>query len=435
MPHADLWNPQYMYWLQFLERAGAWTRAHLETYQLREIKRIVTHAYQNTAGYRALYDEAGVHPDDIRCAEDLRAFPIVTREMIRDNLKAFSILRPGNTYTTTSGSTGVPFGFYRDPEAFSKELASKAHQYHRIGWREGDRQISLRGAMIDTPDHTEFVAKFNELRLSVFHLTPKSLRTYYHKSIEYRPKWLRCYPSAGYIFARWLKDTRREFPQLKGVLCASESLYDFQKDLLAEVFGCRVFSHYGQWELTVLAGFCEHEDTYHVMPQYGYAELVDSNGQPVTEAGQTGEIIGTSFIMSATPFVRYKTEDRTILAGWECPSCGRPYQVWERMEGRLQELIIGKTGRRVSVTSIHFHDDTLDDVGQFQFHQTRKGQVTFRYVPRGPALCDEKQAKLLQCLQAKLDAGIEVELQAVDRIPPGARGKHHLLVQEIENAG
>jgi len=435
MPHADLLNSQYVAWRYFLESAEGWTRPQVEAYQLSAIRRIVAYAYQNTAGYRALYDDAGVHPDDIRCAEDLRAFPIVTREMIRDNLKAFSVSRPGNTYTTTAGSTGVPFGFYRNPDAFSKELASKAWQYRRVGWREGERQISLRGAIIDTPDHTEFVAKFNELRFSVLHLTPENLCTYYHKSIEYQPQWLRCYPSAGYIFARWLKDSGRSFPQLKGVLCASESLYDFQKDLLGEVFGCRVFSHYGQWELTVLAGFCEHEDTYHVLPQYGYAELVDPTGQPVAEPGQAGEIIGTSFIMNATPFVRYKTEDGAVLAGWECPACGRPYQVWERMVGRLQELMIGETGRRVSVTSINFHDDTLDDVNQFQFHQVRKGQVVFRYVPREPALCDEKQARLLQRLQTKLGADIEVELRAVDHIPPGGRGKHHLLVQEGEGAG
>ena len=170
-----------------------------------------------------------------------------------------------------------------------------------------------------------------------------------------------------------LKDTERSFPALKGILCSSEHLYDFQESF-SRVFGVRVFSHYRHYEMAGLAGFCEFEDTYHVLPQYGYVELLGEDGQPIAKPGQIGEIVTTSFIMHATPFVRYKTKDLAMLKGWACSSCGRPYQIWERIEGRLQELIITGSGRYVSTSMLNMHDEFYDHITQFQFHQKNKGK-------------------------------------------------------------
>jgi len=248
------------------------------------------------------------------------------------------VLMKGRTYVTTGGSTGIPTGMYRDPLAFPKELASKAHQYYRVGWKEGDRQIVFRGLKIDTDDHIIFVPEFNELRCSSYHLTPEWMEVYRKKAWQYKPEWIRCYPSSGYIFAKFLKETGRAFPNIKGMLCASENLYDFQKDLFKEVFKCRVFSHYGHYEQAVLAGFCEYEDTYHVLPQYGYAELLDKEGNTVTTPGKVGEIVATSFIMHATPFIRYETQDLAILKSFTCSSCGRPYQIREKMKDVCRSL-------------------------------------------------------------------------------------------------
>jgi phenylacetate-CoA ligase len=430
MVHADLQNKDYVAWRQFLSDSDRWTRDQIADYQLRELKRITRHAYENTAGYHALYQEAGVHPSDIHSLEDFRRLPYVDKEMLRDRLEEFSAPVEGRTHITTGGSTGIPCGMYRDPQCFSKELASKAHQYSRVGWQEGDRQFVLRGLPVGTPDHMTLVSEFNELRCSSYHLMPEWMERFVQRAWEYRPDWLRCYPSSGYIFACFLKERGREFPPLKGILCASENLYDFQKQLLSDVFHTRVFSHYGHYELAVLAGFCEHKDTYHVLPQYGFAELLDQAGQPVTQPGQMGEVVATSFLMQATPFIRYRTRDFAVLAGEESPSCGRPYQVWSRIEGRLQEFLVTGTGRHISMTAINFHDDIFDHIQQFQFHQRLKGFATFRFIPKktcAPAIVADMKRRLL----VKLGEDLVLEMNEVADIPVTGRGKHRFLIQEL----
>jgi phenylacetate-CoA ligase len=392
---------------------------------------MVRHSYGSTAGYRARIDQAGVDPTNISSLTEFQAIPSIGKESIRDNLDHFSVNLPQRSYITTGGSTGLPFGFYRDRDSFAKELASKAHQYRRIGWREGDRQIVFRGIPINSQDNMEFVPEFNELRCSSYYLMPECMENYRQAAWQYRPDWIRTYPSSGVLFADWLLASGREFPPVKGILCASENLYRYQMETMQKAFpGARVFSHYGHYELAVLAGYCEHTDNYHVLPQYGYAELLDVNGKQITERNQIGEIVASSFIMHATPFLRYRTQDYAVFRGFGCQQCGRPCQVWERIEGRLQEFIITGNGRMISMTAMNFHDDIFDRIRQFQFYQCEKGKITLRYIPKENCLGSDLlriQARLVQ----KLGSDVALKLERVKEISLTQRGKHRFLIQEL----
>ena len=428
--HADLINPHYCEWLQFLQESEFWTAAQIAEYQLEQLKKIVLHGYENCTAYRSIFDREGITPADIKSLDDTARVPFVTKEELRDSLEEFSCSWPDRTYVTTGGSTGIPFGFYRDDIAFGRELASKAHQYRRIGWKEGDRQLVLRGLPIQTSDHMMYAPEFEELRCSSYHLTPEDMERFYLRALEYHPKWLRCYPSSGYIFARFLDERGWKIPSIDGVLCASENLYEFQRGLLQKVFGEKVFSHYGHYELAVLAGYCEQVHAYHVLPQYGYAELLDRHGERVRTPGQIGEIVATSFLMYATPMIRYRTRDYAAFKSCSCPECGRPYEVWDRIEGRLQEFVVTGTGRLISMTAINMHDSTFDCVRQFQFHQSERGRVTLNYVRR-PECDDSSLAFLRSQVAEKLGSDMSLSLQPVDHIPLTARGKHRFLVQEL----
>lgn len=431
--HKDLQNYNYVAWAKFLQEADVWDEKIIREYELAEIKRIVRHAYEKTKGYRRLFDDAKINPADIKSIADFRHLPLLTKEMIRDGLEDFSCDYPNREYITTGGSTGIPTGMYRDPVSFAKELASKAHQYHRIGWREGDRQMVFRGLQIESENRMQFAPEFNELRCSTYEFIPEQMEVYRQKAFEYQPEWIRCYPSSGYVFASYLKDSGKPFPKIKGMLCSSENLYDFQSKLFKEVFGddARIFVHYGHYEMSALAGFCEKTDDYHVLPQYGFVEVLDKDGNLVTKEGEIGEVVATSFIMEATPFIRFKTEDLAVFKGWGCDKCGRPYQLWERIEGRLQELVQTETGRLISTSMLNMHDDSYDYLKQFQFHQKERGKVIFRYIPKDG--CSVEFIKSVESkIQTKLGNDIHLEMESVTEIPLTKRGKHRLLIQELD---
>jgi phenylacetate-CoA ligase len=433
MIHKDLQNPYYVEWIRFLKSTENWTKEEIEEYQLQQIRKIIRHAFENVPGYKKLYKSIGLELGDIDTLNfgDFRRFPFIEKEMIRDNLEEFTYSTDDMEYVTTGGSTGIPFGFYRSKKAFARELASKAYQYYRVDWKEGVRQMVFRGIPINTEDHIEFYPEFNELRCSSYYLIPEQMEIYRQKAFEFQPEFLKGYPSSLYLFAKYLKETKKDFPEVKGILCASENLYDYQKELFKEVFKARIFSHYGHYEMAVLAGYCEYEDTYHVLPQYGYAELINKEGDLVTQPGQMGEIVSTSFLMYNTPFIRYRTRDFAIFKGYGCSSCGRPYQIWERIEGRLQEFIVTKKNRYISMTAINMHDDIFDPIKRFQFYQKDKGVVIFKYVPKYK-LNSETVEDIKRRLLLKLGDDMDLVMQEVAEIPPTPRGKHRFLIQELK---
>jgi len=418
--HKDLDNPAYCKWLDFLRDASRWGPATIKEWQRSMLRQTLCRAAQ-LPGYHDLWQ--GILPSP----ETLPGLPWLTREMLRDRLDDFSLPVEGRYRVSTGGSSGIPISIYRDPESFARELASKAHQYHRVMWREGDRQIVLRGR---PQQGIDFVSAYNELRFSSFHLTDEQMEDYWHAALGYEPQWLRCYPSAGYLFAKFLVDRGRVLP-LSGVLCASEKLYPFQKRMMRRAFGenARIFSHYGSYELSALAGYCLYADTYHVLPFYGIVELLRPDGSHVTQRGEVGEIVATSFVARATPVVRYKTGDLAVWGGVGCEHCGLPYPIWLDVEGRRWEFVITKTGRKLSPAALNDHGDLYDNLRQFRYHQKERGKVDLLFVPRESGV---NVAALYQRVKVQLGDDVDLTVRAVESLPLTTRGKHGFLIQELD---
>ena len=68
--------------LEPIERAS---KDELQALQLERMKWTLKHAYDNVPHYRAAFDEAGVHPDDLKSLSDLSKFPFTDKKVLRDN--------------------------------------------------------------------------------------------------------------------------------------------------------------------------------------------------------------------------------------------------------------------------------------------------------------------------------------------------------------
>ncbi|MFH1629584.1 MAG: phenylacetate--CoA ligase family protein, partial [Pseudomonadota bacterium] len=69
------------YWNPVLETLS---HERLRALQFRKFKRIFRWAYDHSKFHRALYDEAGIAPDNIRSFDDIRHVPQVEKSMMRD---------------------------------------------------------------------------------------------------------------------------------------------------------------------------------------------------------------------------------------------------------------------------------------------------------------------------------------------------------------
>ena len=84
--------------------------------QLERLKWTLKHAYDNVPHYRQKFDEAGVHPDDLKQLSDISKFPFTTKQDLRDNypFKMFAVPREQVARVhASSGTTGKPKGVRR----------------------------------------------------------------------------------------------------------------------------------------------------------------------------------------------------------------------------------------------------------------------------------------------------------------------------------
>lgn len=256
--------------------------------------------------------------------------------------------------------------------------------YYREAFRQkgvdpAARKVYIRGKVDDAHGVYHAVGNLgNTLYLSSNNLDEENLKRYVELMRDFRPVLLYTLPSVAAILAEYME--RNQLPPLESIRYAflpSENLYEFQKRCIQRVFRCTIGAVYGQSEGVVLATRCTSGPYYHVFPQYGYTELLDEHGEPVTEEGGRGEIVGTSFANSVSPLIRYRTGDYAVYTRERCP-CGRHYPMWRDVQGREQSVAVAQNRGRVSVGPellCTLHEQAYGKIKQFQIRQEKIGQL------------------------------------------------------------
>lgn len=421
----------------FLQESQWWSRERLEEYQMQQLSNLLHHAYENVPYYQKVFNERGLRPRDIQNFDDLRKLPYLTKEIIQENLPelvARNYPESKLQYCTTGGSTGIPLGFYHEKGVSqAKEQAFMLSQWNRVGFKIGNKCAVLRGNVVRsiTKDNFWKYDPVNKnLILSSYHMTDETLPKYIARIREFKPNFIQAYPSAITIMARFMKENDIEpFQSVKAILCGSENLYQWQRELLEVIFQCRVYSWYGLAEQVALAGECEKTTYYHIFPEYGFAELILADGKSLSNKNEMGEIVATGFNNFICPLIRYRTMDLAVPANIKC-ECGRNYPLLKNVEGRLQELIVTRTGRLISMTAINMHSDVFDNIKQFQFYQDKRGKVFFNIV-RKPTYTDMDTEYIHTELYKKFGDDVDLIPRFVDFIPRTKSGKYTFLIQKL----
>ncbi|MGZ5037782.1 MAG: hypothetical protein ACXWGT_13505 [Usitatibacter sp.] len=339
----------------------------------------------------------------------------------------------------TGGSTRNPMQFYLQKHVTRpKESAFIQDFRDRIGVGPADMMLALRGRTVPTAAQPGGRIWMHEpikrqLILSSDHLEKRYMPAYAEALALHRPAYIEAFPSALFPLARWLAaNPLPEFTRhVKGVMLYSENVYGFQMEKFREVFGCPILSHYGHSERVLMAASMPDDERYFFWPQYGHFELLDAENRPITQPGKLGFVVGTSFDNKVMPFIRYRTGDLAVLSERGHPSLPG-YPACERIVGRLQEFIVCRDQRLVSITTIGVaHFPELAEVETIQYEQDRPGRLVLKVVA-DHALTAEQARRIGAAVAAKTQGGCDVEVVQVEAIARTPRGKARMLVQNLD---
>ncbi len=440
VPPAWLLGRRFRRYLRFVREAQWWPRDRMRSYQTAQLRRICTLAAKRSVFYRELFRQAGFRPETLSCPEDLAAVPIIDKETVRTNLRAMCTTPPTRPWVdriATAGTGGRPLAFYIDAGRSAIEFAYLLASWERIGWTLGTPLAVLRGEVVPPGRretmHYSYDPMLRRHIYSSFDLSERDLDAYLDHMNRLQRFYLHAYPSTAAALARHLRRTGRPAPLgLSGVILESENVYPAQRRMMEEVFGCTALCCYGQSEKVVLAVEYPGGAGYHVWPTYGYLELIDEDGQPITECGRRGQIVGTGFINTVVPFIRYRTGDEATYRAERCHLCGREHKILTDLCGHhFQEALITADGDEIPWAALNMHDDTFQQVRQFQFAQSAPGRAVLRVVP-AEGFTPGDVERIGRMLDLKLRDRIALTVQVVDAIPLSGRGKAIYVDQRVE---
>ncbi len=125
-----------------------WAPRHrLEAMQARRLQAILRHAHATVPLYRERLNAAGIVPTDVRSLADLAHLPVLARADLEsadlDHRLSSAVPRESLMATRTSGSSGRPLTFHRDPYDHHLRKALFVRAIHAAGFRLGQRMLLL----------------------------------------------------------------------------------------------------------------------------------------------------------------------------------------------------------------------------------------------------------------------------------------------------
>src|SRR6056297_945761 len=319
------------------------SRDEIHALQLDRLRWSLRHAYDNVPFYRAGFDAAGVHPDDLRDLSDLSRFPFTVKQDLRNNYPFGMFAVPRNQVArihASSGTTGRPTVVGYTAADISTWADVVARSMRASGTRPGDvvhvsygyglftgglgahygaeklgcTVVPVSGGM--TARQVQLIEDFGASTVMVTPSYALSILDEYHaQGRDPRTSSL----EVGIFGAEpWTNAMRLEIEQAFDMHAVD--IYG-----LSEVMGPGV------------ANECvETKDGLHIWEDHFFPEIINpETGEPVAD-GEQGELVFTSLTKEAFPIIRYRTRDLTRLL----PGTARSMRRMEKITGRSDDMII-----------------------------------------------------------------------------------------------
>lgn len=420
----------YMEALYHLHTKSKWKRK-----QKRELVKILRYGMLHSAYFKDMVGQVNI--DEYNVESVLKKFPTITKQTIVDNnwnIFSDEVPRDYSNWRETGGSTGVPLKFPALASSCYIEDVCQMMLYHEMGFLLGDEIVYFGGDRVSEKQLAahEYWLKKDWLLYGSYcycsrYLNEETLPYFVESLNQVRPKIMRGYTSSIKDFSRYCKNGGVKFQfQLKGVYLTSESSTLEDRNYIESILHCPVWGQYGHTECSVFAVSKPHDLIYYANPLYGYTEILDEDGNQVTE-GSVGEITVTGFNILGMPFIRYRTGDLAVYGG----ETEYGETILKELLGRSRDFLYDDNGNKIYALSLLFDVGNLkllDYVKAWQIEQNAEG-VVFARIIKDVSYTDIVEEGLVRVFKEK---NITINVEYVDDIPKTKRGKHKFIVQNYQ---
>ena len=326
-----------------LEPIESASRDELQALQLQRLKWSLRHAYDNVPHYKAAFDAAGVHPDDLRTLADLAKFPFTDKKTLRDNYPFALFAVPREQVVrihASSGTTGkaTVVGYTKnDIDTWANVVA---RSIRAAGGRAGDMvHISYGYGLFTGGLGAHYGAE--RLGCTVIPMSGGQTEKQVQLICDFKPDIIMVTPS-------YMLNIVEEFTR--------QGLDPAQSSIKVGIFGAEPWTGAMRTEIEIRAGLdaldiyglsevmgpgvasecIESKDGPVIWEDHFYPEVIDPVTGEVLPDGTEGELVFTSLTKEALPIIRYRTRDLTRLLA----PTARAMRRMGRINGRSDDMLI-----------------------------------------------------------------------------------------------
>ncbi|MBA4092946.1 MAG: phenylacetate--CoA ligase [Candidatus Accumulibacter sp.] len=361
--------------LEAIERAS---RDEIAALQLERLKWTLRHAYENVPHYKRKFDEAGVHPDDLKTLADIAKFPYTTKQDLRDNYPFGLFAVPRNRMArvhASSGTTGksTVVGYtLKDIDTWANLVA---RSIRAAGGRPGDTCHIAYGYGLFTGG---LGAHYGAERAGCMVVPMSGGQTEKQVQLiqDFQPDIIMVTPSYSLVIAEEFEKQGLDPAacSLKVGIFGAEPWGEGMRGEIERKLGIDAVDIYGLSEVMgpgVASECIESKDGPVIWEDHFYPEIINpETGLPVAD-GEEGELVFTSLTKEAMPVIRYRTRDLTRLL----PPTSRSMRRMGKITGRSDDMLII---RGVNVFPTQIEEQILRDkrlAGTYQIVVTRDGHL------------------------------------------------------------
>lgn len=321
-------------------------REALEALQLKRLQQVVSRVYNSVDFYKKSFQKAGVTPDDIKTLDDLKRFPFVTKQDLRDNypfglfaVPMSNVVRLHASSGTTGRSTVVGYT-KRDIDTWAELIArclvaanltknDIIHNAYGYGLFTGALGVHY-GA--------------EKLGASIIPMSGGNTKRQIMILQDFGPTAICCTPSYAMNLAEQGQAMGIDMRSLKlrvGIFGA-EPWSEEMRQTIEKAFDIKAMNIYGLSEIMgpgVAMECSEAREGMHIFEDHFLVETINPDTGEVLPPGESGELVFTTLTKEAVPLIRYRTRDISRLHTVPC-RCGRTSYRMDRVMGRSDDMLI-----------------------------------------------------------------------------------------------
>jgi phenylacetate-CoA ligase len=361
-----------------LEAIETASRDEIGALQLARLKATLQHAYQNVPHYKKKFEEAGVHPDDLKTLADLARFPFTTKTDLRENYPfgLFAVPREQVVRVhVSSGTTGKPtvVGYTKQDIEHWADLMARS--IRASGGRAGDIcHISYGYGLFTGGLGAHYGAE--RLGCTVIPVSGGQTEKQVQLIQDFKPDIIMVTPSYSLVIAEEFErlGVAPEDISLKIGIFGAEPWGEGMRAEIERKLGLDAVDIYGLSEVMGPGVACEcieSKDGPVIWEDHFYPEIINPETGAVVAEGEKGELVFTSLTKQAMPVIRYRTRDLTRLLA----PTSRSFRRMDKITGRSDDMLII---RGVNVFPTQIEEQILRDrrlAGNYQIMVTRDGHL------------------------------------------------------------